>query len=114
MILSLSEKNPTHVHAPQVEKAETEIKRLRGLNDMFEKDLEKLRGEMESAHTRRKVCIVIVLKIHKFMHMYIRVYGKCFTSCVYFIVHGVYVNVHSHVCMHMHSFMLQCILSHTH
>ena len=41
--------------AAQAEKADTEIKRLRGLNDTLEKELEKLRGEMESAHTRRKV-----------------------------------------------------------
>ena len=60
------EESNAPVHAAQVEKAETEIKRLRGLNDMFEKDLEKLRGELESAHTRRKVCIVILLKIHTF------------------------------------------------
>ena len=41
--------------SPQAEKDATEIKRLRGLNDTLEKELEKLRGELESGHTRRKL-----------------------------------------------------------
>ena len=39
----------------QVEKGATEIKRLKVLNDALEKELEKLRGEMQSAQARRKL-----------------------------------------------------------
>jgi hypothetical protein len=90
------------VHAAQVEKAETEIKRLRGLNDMFEKDLEKLRGEMESAHTRRKVCIVIVLKIHTFtLFVYKSVlqmfYFMCIIYCAWCICKCTQSHMHAYV-----------------
>ena len=39
----------------QAEKDATELKRLRGLNDTLEKELEKLRGELETYHTKRKL-----------------------------------------------------------
>ena len=93
------------MHAPQVEKAETEIKRLRGLNDMFEKDLEKLRGEMESAHTRRKVCIVIVLKIHTFtLYVYKSVlqmfYFMCIIYCAWCICKCTQSHMHAYALVH--------------
>jgi chromosome segregation ATPase len=36
----------------QADKDATEIKRLRGLNNTLEKEMQKIRGELESAHTR--------------------------------------------------------------
>jgi len=83
--------------AAQAEKADTEIKRLRGLNDTLEKELEKLRGEMESSHTRRKVetptnnctysCLHVRVSVCPLAHVYQSAY-----SCVH---------AHRHIRLHM-------------
>lgn len=99
------------MYAAQVEKAETEIKRLRGLNDMFEKDLEKLRGEMESSHARRKVCIVILLKIHTFTShvcksVWQMFYFLCIFYCAWCICKCTQSRMHAYALVHapMHTF----------